>query len=165
VIVCQEGVSMTQVTRRAVLAGTGAAVGACCLAACGGKAATAGAAPTTAAGGSGSAGTPGASGSGAGDATLGTVPLTDVPVGGAKLEMLGGRAVILTQPVAGQPAVFLNRCTHAGCQLAVSGTQLVCPCHGSTFDFTGQVVNGPATDPLPQGSLRVDSDQIVVEHL
>jgi cytochrome b6-f complex iron-sulfur subunit len=150
---------VTQITRRAVLAGTGAAVGACCLAACGGNAATAGAAPTST-GASSGAGNPAASGSGA---TLGTVPLTDVPVGGAKLEMLGGRAVILTQPVAGQPAVFLNRCTHAGCQLAVSGTQLVCPCHGSTFDFTGQVVNGPATDPLQEGSLRVDSGQIVVE--
>jgi Rieske Fe-S protein len=150
---------VTQITRRAVLAGTGAAVGACCLAACGGNAATAGAAPT-ATGASSGAGNPAPSGSGA---TLGTVPLTDVPVGGAKLEMLGGRAVILTQPVAGQPAVFLNRCTHAGCQLAVSGTQLVCPCHGSTFDFTGQVVNGPATDPLQEGSLRVDSGQIVVE--
>ncbi|MDQ1679804.1 MAG: hypothetical protein QOI42_663 [Frankiaceae bacterium] len=160
---------MTQITRRAVLAGTGAAVGACCLAACGGNAATAGTAPAATDASSG-AGNPGASGSGASSsgasgsgATLGTVPLTDVPVGGAKLEMLGGRAVILTQQVAGQPAVFLNRCTHAGCQLAVSGTQLVCPCHGSTFDFSGQVVNGPATDPLQEGSLRVDSGQIVVE--
>src|SRR4051794_22881036 len=102
---------MTEITRRSVLAGAGGAVGAACLAACSkGPNASASSAPTTA-----GASAPAASGSAA------PVPLADVPVGSGKLSTFDGKPVIITQPVAGQPAVFLNQCTHQGCQLAVQG--------------------------------------------
>jgi Rieske Fe-S protein len=42
-------------------------------------------------------------------------------------------------------------CTHEGCTAGVQGgTQIFCPCHGSRFDANGNVINGPATRPLPQ---------------
>ncbi len=40
-------------------------------------------------------------------------------------------------------------CTHAGCAVTgISGNNCVCPCHGSTFTFAGDVTRGPATLPL-----------------
>lgn len=39
-------------------------------------------------------------------------------------------------------------CTHLGCTVEIAGAQLVCPCHGSTYDRTGRVLRGPASLPL-----------------
>ena len=63
-------------------------------------------------------------------------------------------------------------CTHLGCTLRPSagGERLDCPCHGSRFTLAsegdagvGQVLQGPATRPLPRLQLvRVD-DKVYVE--
>jgi cytochrome b6-f complex iron-sulfur subunit len=39
-------------------------------------------------------------------------------------------------------------CTHLGCTVQVTPTELVCPCHGSTFDRQGRVLKGPADRQL-----------------
>ena len=44
---------------------------------------------------------------------------------------------------------FDTRCTHAGAPCILSQSQLKCPAHGSIFDpESGEVVRGPAVDPL-----------------
>lgn len=45
-------------------------------------------------------------------------------------------------------AVLSPICTHLQCTVNVEGAQLVCPCHGSTFDRAGRVLQGPAQQPL-----------------
>lgn len=50
-------------------------------------------------------------------------------------------------------------CTHVCCASTYDSqaNEIYCPCHGSLFDSNGNVLRGPASSPLPQIQLRVDS--------
>jgi nitrite reductase/ring-hydroxylating ferredoxin subunit len=46
----------------------------------------------------------------------------------------------------------------------VDGSTIVCPCHGSVFDVTsGDVMTGPATEPVTSYPTRVEGDVIQIE--
>jgi Rieske Fe-S protein len=81
--------------------------------------------------------------------------LSKVPKGGGIV--LSGPKVVVTQDSSGQVHGFSAICTHQGCPVSqVAGGTIDCPCHGSKFDaFTGKVVNGPATSPLPPVAVTV----------
>ena len=49
-----------------------------------------------------------------------------------------------------------NSCTHACCNVAITGSELLCPCHGATYDLSGMPTNNVSKTPLP--SLPVCSD-------
>ena len=55
-------------------------------------------------------------------------------------------------------------CTHVCCECTYEpGNNVIfCPCHGSVFDSTGNVVRGPAGTPLPSVLLTVDSSGYVI---
>jgi 3-phenylpropionate/trans-cinnamate dioxygenase ferredoxin subunit len=54
--------------------------------------------------------------------------------------------------VVGRLYAFDDSSTHLQCPLSgalLTGTTIMCQCHGSRFDITdGAVVNGPAKEPL-----------------
>lgn len=53
---------------------------------------------------------------------------------------------------------FSSKCTHLGCKInSTVDDQLVCPCHGSKFNFDGIPQNGPATKSLLK--LEIEKDK------
>ena len=180
--------TVTGQTRRAVLAGTGAAGVVVVLGGCqaygdtgaassgdggagGGNAGdgdnaaggNAGAG-NAGAGGDASAGT-GNTGDGGGGAPAGGPALAkaaDIPVGGGKI--FKAENVVVTQPAKGTFKCFSAECTHAGCQVAeVAKGTINCPCHGSKFKIAdGSVANGPAAKPLPARKITVNGDSITL---
>jgi Rieske Fe-S protein len=58
----------------------------------------------------------------------------------------------------GEISVLSSRCTHLGCKInESSNNQLICPCHGSTFDLSGNSTKGPATKPLKKMDFEFDN--------
>ena len=54
--------------------------------------------------------------------------------------------------------VFSSSCTHLGCKInSEVDNRLICPCHGSKFNFDGDPTVGPAVKPLKQFELRKDN--------
>ena len=101
-------------------------------------------------------------GDGSGGGSGGTLgPVSDVPVGSAKI--YGDQGVVVTQPTAGNYTGFSTRCPHQGCQVnEVQGANIICPCHGSTFALDGAVEQGPARTGLTAKAVKVENGQIVV---
>ncbi|MGW3966951.1 TQO small subunit DoxD [Amycolatopsis sp. NPDC005003] len=71
-----------------------------------------------------------------------------------------GSAAYLLRPSTDTFMAFLATCTHQGCPVTPAGSGFRCPCHGSTFDGTGQVTGGPATKPLTTVPVRVVDGQV-----
>jgi len=70
--------------------------------------------------------------------------------------------VVLTRSTDGALHGFSAICTHQGCTVgSVHDGQIICPCHGSRFNaFTGAVINGPATRPLPPVPVTVQHGEV-----
>ena len=55
---------------------------------------------------------------------------------------------------------LLMLCTHKECTLKPTGNFLSCPCHGSEFSNTGQVMKSPAEENLKTYSVSIDKENI-----
>ncbi|MFC7548575.1 Rieske (2Fe-2S) protein [Plantactinospora sp. GCM10030261] len=148
-------------TRRALLAGAGAAGASVLLAACGtdsdDSAPTQPSAGTTDGGEPGDGETGGADGGGAALAKT-----SEIPVGGGKI--FADQSVVVTQPAAGQFKAFSAICTHQNCPVArIENGSINCTCHGSRFSIAdGSAQSGPATKPLPPRDVTVSGDSITL---
>jgi len=89
---------------------------------------------------------------GTGGTTLtidGNSPLS--PIGGAAMVQTSSGTLLVAHAGATSFVAVTATCTHQGCTInGVTNDTYVCPCHGSTFDFNGRVLVGPATAPLRQ---------------
>ena len=82
-----------------------------------------------------------------------------VNVAGSPLAEVGGAALIestagvflLARTSASAFSAIEAVCTHEGCTITgADGAAYVCPCHGSRYTRSGQVLQGPATASLRQ---------------
>ncbi len=77
----------------------------------------------------------------------------------------GGKNILVAN-IKGEHFAIGNVCTHRGCKLSngtLTGDNVVCPCHGSTFNVkTGAVVKGPAQNPEPAYKVKIEGDSLTV---
>ena len=109
--------------------------------------------------------------------TLGTIAgrfttgRVDVTVAGSALASEGGAAVIesiagmflLARTSATSFTAIDATCTHEGCTVTnTDGDQYVCPCHGSRYTRSGQVVHGPAMASLRRYTTSVADGVVTI---
>ena len=71
-------------------------------------------------------------------------------VGGAALVSASGRAFLVGRTGQDAFTALTAICTHQNCTITgFRSPDYVCPCHGSMYTLTGQVVSGPAPRALP----------------
>lgn len=75
----------------------------------------------------------------------------DVKPGEGKIIRIDGKRVACSRDAAGNLTAVSAICTHMGCVVNWNGAESTwdCPCHGSRFRATGEVLGGPAESPLP----------------
>ena len=90
------------------------------------------------------------------------MPAGEVPVGGSRY--VADARLVVSRPTEQEVVAFDSTCPHSGCAVSdQDGADLLCPCHGSTFDArTGAVLSGPATTGLTARAARLQDDQIVI---
>ena len=90
----------------------------------------------------------------------------DLPPGQRKCVDAQGSHVVLYNN-AGEVLAFENECPHAGMPLAegsISGTIIVCPFHGYTFDLkSGKNVDYADDIPVKTYAVRTENDDIQVK--
>jgi menaquinol-cytochrome c reductase iron-sulfur subunit len=74
------------------------------------------------------------------------------------------KAVWAVKQADGQVTVFSPLCTHLGCGYHWDATdrKFKCPCHGSVYDVTGQVLAGPAPRHLDVLPSKVEDARLLV---
>ena len=85
----------------------------------------------------------------------------------ASANLVGGlQTPLAVTRVSQTEVVAVSRiCTHESCTVNLptsSGGTLDCPCHGSRFRTTGQVVNGPAARALFQFPARIQGNEVII---
>ena len=78
-----------------------------------------------------------------------------------------GGVRIAVAKVGGTFYAFDDACTHMRCSLAggdLEETTVICPCHGSEFDVrSGEVLRGPAREPVETYRTRTESGSLEIE--
>jgi cytochrome b6-f complex iron-sulfur subunit len=98
------------------------------------------------------------------------VPLSDfsalMKTGGSVVGKAAGYAnpIVIAHVTDGMFSALDALCTHAGCNVAYNALNLTldCPCHGSTYELDGTVINGPAPRPLKMFTATTDGTNVTV---
>lgn len=81
--------------------------------------------------------------------------LAEIDKGEGGIVATGDHKVAVFRDRRGKVTTLSAKCTHMGCTVKWNPTERTwdCPCHGSRYAPTGEVVNGPAAQPLEPTSL------------
>jgi len=97
---------------------------------------------------------------------LGQAPKLAKPGGAVRLEGDIPNKLLVVHGEDGQYLAFDNKCTHLGrCIDPVPGTQAVqcCSINASTFDYQGNVIEGPAKSPLAMHPVTIKEGKLVIK--
>jgi len=77
------------------------------------------------------------------------------PVGSGALVQTSAGRFLVARTGADTFTALTSTCTNRSCTITgYSSGRFICPCHGSNFDTSGNVLNGPATRALRQYATR-----------
>jgi Rieske Fe-S protein len=77
------------------------------------------------------------------------------------VSVAGGKAFVVRR-AAGLSALSAL-CTHRSCRVTPEGNEFICPCHQARFGLGGEVLNGPAREPLSAIPVKVEAGQVLVQ--
>jgi Rieske Fe-S protein len=79
--------------------------------------------------------------------------IESVPIGKGMIVTLNGKKRAVYREESGAVHVLDAVCPHLGCLVSFNDAERTwdCPCHGSRFDISGEVIVGPAVSPLKPG--------------
>ena len=84
-------------------------------------------------------------------------------VGGAVLVESVAGVFLISRTSASTFTAIDAVCTHEGCTItSADGATYVCPCHGSRYNRTGQVLAGPAKASLRQYATTFTGDVVTI---
>jgi len=74
----------------------------------------------------------------------------EIPAGHGGVVQYQGEKVGVYKDESGEPHFVTTRCPHLGCQLTWNPQELSwdCPCHGSRFDYRGNLLDNPAQEGI-----------------
>lgn len=85
---------------------------------------------------------------------------------GEKIKLLKNKDlsfdIIIIKNSAENYQAFLMKCTHLDAALLANNNGITCNLHGSAYNLKGQVVNGPATEPLKEFKTEIIDNSIVI---
>ena len=59
--------------------------------------------------------------------------------------------------------IFSSKCSHLGCRITrMEENEFVCPCHGSRYNLSGDVIKGPAQKSLKLLQVEKDKNKIII---
>lgn len=121
--------------------------------------------------------TGGSTGSGSGNNSTSTTSANSSPPAGyillAPLSAVSGRTYAYFNHPTGGSSILVNYngawkafsavCTHSGCTIDYTSSELVCPCHNGSFSaVNGSVIGGPPPRPLPEYGIQIINGNIYV---
>ena len=87
--------------------------------------------------------------------------------GSLRYQTPSGNSILVVQSSNDAQSVhaFSSVCTHRGCNVTWKTHDQVigCACHGSNFSAEGDVLQGPAQQPLQQYIVKVEEERILIE--
>ena len=87
----------------------------------------------------------------------------------AALTNVGGyvynSGVIVAKTAASTYTALSQACTHQGCTVSytTSGNKFSCPCHGGTYDVSGNVLSGPPPSALKKYTITQSGNILTVK--
>lgn len=75
---------------------------------------------------------------------------TELKPGGGSIIEYGEEKVAAHREISGKTITLSSKCTHLGCTVKWNNAEKTwdCPCHGSRYSATGEVIHGPAVRDL-----------------
>ena len=96
--------------------------------------------------------------------TIFSIGRSDQIINGSVIPFTNGRFYFVRLMDGGMLAVSIH-CTHLGCSISYNNQkeEFICPCHASSFDVTGNVLNPPAPRALDLYHVFIDQGEVKVD--